>query len=154
MRGETIFSNELRKVNSKRSGFSRKTACTFLFSSKLENVCVCICCFCHFILILNFLAFYLCFFIIGGSKSLSSPSEVNLSILFFLMLKTQTSPAISSGKPVVFKISSSLFSKSLYCPPVGGPNRTILIVDSGSSFKSGLQHQIKNDAEFVFYKNL
>ena len=61
MRGETNFSNEIHIVNSTSSGFSRKTSCAFLFWSKLENVCVCISCFCYFTFILDFLAFCLCF---------------------------------------------------------------------------------------------
>ena len=132
MRGETTFSNEVHSVISTSSGFSRKTACAFLSWSKLENVCVCICCFCHFTFILDFLGFCFCFFAGGGSLLLSSPSEVILSISSFPILKTLTSPAISSGNPVVFKISSSSFSKSLSCPPVGGPIITTS-ADSGSS---------------------
>ena len=89
--GKITFTNKVHIVNSTCSGFSRKTACVFLSWSKLENVCVCIYCLCHFTFILN---------------------------LSFLMLKT--SPVISSGNSVVFKSWSSSFSKSLSCPPVGG----------------------------------
>ena len=99
MKGQTTFSKEVHIVSSISSGFSRKTACAFLSWSTLENVCVCICCFCHFTFILAFLAFCFCFFPSDGSTSSSSPSEVILSISSFLILKTSTSPAISSGNP-------------------------------------------------------
>ena len=118
MRGETTFSNEAHIINSTSSGISRKTACAFLLWSKLENNCVCICCFWHFTFILDFLAFCFCFFACGGSASLSSPSEVILSISSFLMLKTSTYPAISPGNPVVFKLSLSSCPKSLSGQPV------------------------------------
>ena len=132
MRGETTFSNKVYIVNSTSSWFSRKTACAFLSWSKLENVCACIYCFYHFTFILDFLAFCFSLFVGGLSTSLSSPSEVILSISSFLVLKTSTSLAISARNPVVFKISWSSFLKSLSCPPVQGPIITTS-TDFGSS---------------------
>ena len=82
-----------------------------------------------FTFVLDFLAF--CFG--GGFISLSSPSEIILSITLFLVLKTSTSPVNSSGNHVVFKISSSLFSKSLSCLPVGCPIITTSAYSGSSS---------------------
>ena len=114
MRGETTFSNKVHIVNSTSSGLSRKTACVFLYLCLYMLVL-------PFYIYLGFLAFCFCFFTGGGSTSISSPSEVIFSISLLLMLRTSTLPVISSGNPVVFKTSSSSFSKSLSCPLVGGP---------------------------------
>ena len=55
------------------------------------------------------LAFYFCFFTGGGPTSLSSPSEVILSISLFLMLKTSTSPPTCTGNSVVLKSRLHVF---------------------------------------------
>ena len=102
MKVETPFSNEVHIFNSTSSGFYRKNACALLSWWKLENVCLCICCFCHFTIIFHFLSFFFLFF------------------FRFFVLKTSTSPAIFSVNPVSFKILLSSLSQPLPSPLVGG----------------------------------
>ena len=110
--GQYNFFPRMTGLKSDNAASSRSTppiprlyaAYAFSSWSELENVCVCIYYFCHFTFILDFFAFCVCFFAGGSFRSLSSPSEVILSISSFLILKTSTSPSISSDNPVVFKI--------------------------------------------------
>ena len=79
MRGETTFSNKSSSSIQQLLGSLERVPVHFHSDQN---------CFCHFTFILDLLAFYFSFFVGGGSASLSSPSEVILSVSFFLMLKT------------------------------------------------------------------
>lgn len=115
LRVETPFSNEDHIFNSTSSAFYRKNACALLSWWKLENVCLCICCFCHFTIIFHFLSFFFLFLCRWWF-------HIAIFLMFsFLMLKTSTSPAIFSVNPVSFKILLSSLSQPLPSPPGGGP---------------------------------